>query len=99
MPIAPGTRIGPYEIVDWIGAGGMGDVYKVTNRITGEQDAAKVLKPELTHDPAQFARFRQEIVVLAKLKHENIVALRTALTVGEQQLMMVIEYVDEINGP
>jgi serine/threonine-protein kinase len=93
MALKIGHRLADYTIDAVLGGGGMGDVYKVTNRLTGGEDAAKLLKPELTSDPAQLDRFLQEIRTLARLNHENIVALRTALTVGEQ-LMMVMEYVD-----
>jgi serine/threonine-protein kinase len=92
MALKIGQLFGDYRIDAKLGAGGMGDVYKVTNRLTDVSDAAKVLKPELTSD-AERERFLREIRTLARLKHPNIVDLRTALTDGEQ-VMMVIEYVD-----
>ena len=86
-------RLGDYEILDVLGSGGMGRVYKVRNTITDRVEAMKVLLPDLQGHEAVAARFLREIKVLAALKHPNIAGLLTALTI-ENQLVMVMEYVE-----
>jgi serine/threonine protein kinase len=88
-----GQTIGDYEVLDVIGSGGMGEVYRVRNVISGRLDAVKVLLPDVEIEPEAAARFTNEIRVLAALDHANIAALRTALRV-ENQLIMVMEFVD-----
>jgi len=87
------NRIGDYEILGVLGTGGMGRVYKVRNTLSHRVEAMKVLLPDLAgqHDLAE--RFLREIKVLAALEHPNIAALRTALTINNQ-LVMVMEYVE-----
>ena len=86
-------RIGDYEILGELGAGGMGRVYRVRNVLTDRVEAMKVLLPNLQGHEEVAARFLREIKVLAALNHPNIAALRTALTI-ENQLVMVMEYVE-----
>ena len=86
-------RLGDYEILDVLGAGGMGRVYKVRNTITDRVEAMKVLLPDLQGHEQVAARFLREIKVLAALKHPNIAPLLTALSI-ENQLVMVMEYVE-----
>src|SRR5713101_1992783 len=86
-------RLGDYEILDVLGSGGMGRVYKVRNVITDRVEAMKVLLPDLQGHEEVAARFLREIKVLAALKHPNIAALLTALTI-ENQLVMIMEYVE-----
>jgi serine/threonine-protein kinase len=86
-------RLGDYEILEVLGSGGMGRVYKVRNTITDRLEAMKVLLPDLQGHEAVAARFLREIKVLAALKHPNIAGLLTALTI-ENQLVMVMEYVE-----
>ncbi|MDP9263134.1 MAG: serine/threonine protein kinase, partial [Acidobacteriota bacterium] len=86
-------RLGDYEILDVLGSGGMGRVYKVRNTITDRLEAMKVLLPDLQGHEAVAARFLREIKVLAALKHPNIAGLLTALTI-DNQLVMVMEYVE-----
>jgi serine/threonine-protein kinase len=87
-----GDRIGDYEVVDILGAGGMGRVYKVRNVISERTEAMKVLLPNLESDPDLADRFMREIKVQASLQHPNIACLHTALRVNNQ-LLMLIEYV------
>jgi serine/threonine protein kinase len=75
MPLAAGTRIGPYEIVAWLGAGGMGEVYRARDTKLGREVAIKVLPETLAADPERIARFEREAKVLASLNHHNIAAL------------------------
>ena len=86
-------RIGDYEILSELGAGGMGKVYKVRNLISDRIEAMKILLPDLAGRQELAARFQREIKVLAALDHPNIAALRTALTL-DNQLVMIMEYVE-----
>jgi len=72
MPLAPGTRLGPYEIMSAIGAGGMGEVYRARDTKLGREVAIKVLPAELAQDPERLARFEREAKLLASLNHPNI---------------------------
>ena len=73
MTIQPGSRIGNYEIVEKIGAGGMGAVYKGYQSALGRYVAIKVLPPQTAGDPAFADRFAQEAKAIGKLRHPNIV--------------------------
>lgn len=88
-----GSRAGDYKILDVLGAGGMGKVYKVQNVISDRIEAMKVLLPNLEGDPELADRFVREIKVQASLDHPNIAALHTALRL-DNQLMMLMEFVD-----
>ena len=88
-----GERIGDYEIVEILGAGGMGQVYKVRNILSDRIEAMKVLLPNLEGDPGLADRFLNEIKVQATLDHPNIAKLHTAMRAGNQ-LVMVMEFVD-----
>ena len=88
-----GKRIGDYEILSELGSGGMGRVYKVRNVISDRIEAMKVLLPDVANRQELAARFLREIKLLAALNHPNIAALRTALTV-DNQLVMIMEYVE-----
>jgi len=88
-----GKRIGDYEILGVLGSGGMGQVFKVRNVISDRVEAMKILLPDLAGRQDLADRFLREIKVLAALNHPNIAALRTALTLGNQ-LVMVMEYVE-----
>ncbi len=72
MPLAPGTRLGPYEILASIGAGGMGEVYRARDTTLEREVAIKVLPAALAEDPERLARFKREAKVLASLNHPNI---------------------------
>ncbi len=88
-----GTRKGDYEILGVLGSGGMGKVYKVRNLLSDRIEAMKVLLPNLADQKDLGDRFLREIKVLAGLSHPNIAALRTALTI-HNQLVMIMEYVE-----
>jgi len=72
MALAPGTRLGPYEIGAQIGAGGMGEVYRARDTQLHRDVAIKVLPEALAHDPERLARFEREATTLAALNHPNI---------------------------
>ena len=90
-----GQRLGDYEILGILGAGGMGKVYKVRNTISDRIEAMKILLPDLAGQKDLADRFLREIKVLASLTHPNIAALRTALTL-DNQLVMIMEFVDGV---
>ncbi len=86
-------RIGDYEVLGVLGSGGMGRVYKVRNVISDRVEAMKILLPNLAGRQELADRFLNEIKLVASLDHPNIAALRTALTV-DNQLLMIMEYVE-----
>src|SRR5262249_55190171 len=75
MPIAPGTRLGPFEVTATLGAGGLGQVFPAHDARLNRDVAIKVLPPEFATDPARMARFSREAQVLAALSHPNIAAI------------------------
>ena len=89
-------RIGDYEILAELGAGGMGRVYKVRNMISDRVEAMKILLPDLAGRQELAARFLREIKLLASLNHPNIAQLRTAFT-NDNQLVMIMEYVEGVS--
>jgi serine/threonine protein kinase len=72
MSLAPGTRVGPYEIVSMIGAGGMGEVYRARDTKLNREVAVKVLPDAVASDGDRLARFTREAQSLASLNHPNI---------------------------
>ncbi len=72
MSLAAGTRLGPYEILSPLGAGGMGEVYRARDTKLGREVAIKVLPELFAADPERLARFSREAQVLASLNHPNI---------------------------
>lgn len=95
LDYAVGQKLGDYEILGVLGAGGMGKVYKVRNTISDRVEAMKILLPNLADQKDLADRFLREIKLLASLNHPNIAALRTALTL-DNQLVMIMEYVDGV---
>ena len=75
MTLASGTRLGQYEIVDSIGAGGMGEVYRARDTKLGREVAVKVLPEQLSRDRERLARFEREAKLLAALNHPAIAHL------------------------
>ena len=72
MTLTAGTKLGPYEIVAPLGAGGMGEVYRARDSKLNRDVAIKVLLPVVANDPDRLARFSREAQVLASLNHPNI---------------------------
>jgi len=91
----PGQRLGDYEILGVLGAGGMGKVYKVRNVISDRVEAMKVLLANLASQKELADRFLREIKLLAALNHPNIASLYSALTL-DNQLVMLMEYLDGV---
>ncbi len=105
MNLEVGSTVGDYQVIGILGAGGMGQVYKVRNVISDRVEAMKVLLPDLVQQPELADRFLREIKVQASLEHPNIAALHTAVRV-DNQLLMLMEFVEGVtleqkakNGP
>src|SRR5688572_2016859 len=75
MSLAPGARLGAYEILSLLGAGGMGEVYRARDTRLNRDVAIKVLPEAFVHDADRLARFKREAQVLASLNHPHICAL------------------------
>jgi serine/threonine protein kinase len=88
-----GDRVGDYEIVEVLGRGGMGQVYKIRNLLSERIEAMKVLLPSLDGDKELADRFLREIKLQATLDHPNIAKLFNALNVSNQ-LLMVMEFIE-----
>lgn len=93
MDLTIGQTIGDYEVLDVLGSGGMGKVYKVRSIVSQRLEAIKILLPDLNAQPELAERFLREIRISAGLEHPNIASLRTAQQLGNQ-LLMVMEYID-----
>jgi eukaryotic-like serine/threonine-protein kinase len=73
--IAAGTKLGPYEIVSPLGAGGMGEVYRARDTRLGRDVGVKILPKEMSVDPARKQRFEREAKTISSLNHPNICTL------------------------
>jgi serine/threonine protein kinase len=93
MGLTPGSRLGAYEIVGLIGAGGMGEVYRATDTNLKRSVAIKVLPEALASDAERLARFQREAEVLAVLNHPNIAAIH-GLERAPSTTALVMELVD-----
>jgi Tol biopolymer transport system component len=91
--LAPGTRIGVYEVVASLGAGGMGEVYRAHDTRLGRDVALKILPRQLSSDPSSLARFEREARQIAALNHPHIVAIFDTGNDGETAYI-VTELVD-----
>src|SRR5215472_17253113 len=89
MPLSAGSRLGHYEVVAPIGAGGMGEVYRAKDTKLGRDVAIKVLPEVFAQDPARMTRFEREAKVLAALNHPNI-----ATIYGVEERALVMELVE-----
>ena len=89
MSIAPGTRLGVYEVVSLLGAGGMGEVYRARDTKLQRDVAIKVLPAAFAGDPDRLARFEREAQLLASLNHPNIGAIY-----GIEEKALILELVD-----
>ena len=77
MPLTPSTRLGPYEIIAPLGAGGMGEVYRARDTRLKRDVAIKVLPDDVAASPERLARFEREAITVAGLNHPNIVVLHS----------------------
>src|SRR3954468_15266195 len=93
VTLAPGTRLGVYEIGSPLGAGGMGEVYRATDTDLKRQVAIKVLPASLADDVERLARFRREAEILASLNHPNIAHIH-GLEKSDGIIALVMELVE-----
>src|SRR5215475_4155869 len=93
MPLSLGTRLGCYEIVSLLGAGGMGEVYRATDTNLKRQVAIKVLPESLAGDPDRLVRFQREAEVLAALNCPNIAQIY-GLERSSGMIALAMEFVD-----
>ena len=93
MSLATGTKLGPYEIVAPLGAGGMGEVYRARDTRLKREVALKVLPEGFSQDPDRLARFQREAELLATLNHPNIAAVY-GLEKADGVTGIVLELVD-----
>ena len=93
MPLSAGTRLGSYEILSALGAGGMGEVYRARDPRLDRDVAIKILSAELARDPAALARFEREATSVARLAHPNILSIFELAREGAM-VFVVTELVD-----
>ena len=93
VSLAPGTRLGVYEVLSAIGAGGMGEVYRARDTRLQRDVALKLLPAAVAGDPQRLARFEREAQVLASLNHPNIASIY-GLEESDGQRAIVMELVE-----
>ena len=93
MPLLPGARVGSYEIVAPVGAGGMGEVYRARDNRLGRDAALKLLPDDLANDPERRARFEREARTLAGFNHPSIVTIFGVEEVGGENVI-AMEWID-----
>jgi tetratricopeptide (TPR) repeat protein len=94
MALSAGTRLGPYEIVAAVGAGGMGEVYRARDTRLERQVAIKVLSRDLTGSPVARERFQREARTIAALHHPHICAIYDVGETADHQAFIVMEFVE-----
>jgi Tol biopolymer transport system component len=93
MALTPGTRFGAYEVIEPIGSGGMGEVYRATDTNLKRDVALKVLPKAFVEDSDRLARFQREAEILASLNHPNIATIHD-LEKLDDQIVIVMELVE-----
>ncbi len=89
MALEAGTRLGHYEVLSSLGAGGMGEVYRAKDTKLGREVAVKLLLDEVSSDPERLARFEREARVLASLNHKNIASLHAFEREGDTGFLVM----------
>jgi len=95
MPLATGSRLGPYEVLSAIGAGGMGEVYRARDSKLSRDVALKVLPEAFARDAERMARFQREAKVLASLNHPNIATIHGLEDSGKTHALVM----ELVEGP
>src|ERR1700674_674927 len=95
MSLAPGTWLGPYQIIAPIGAGGMGEVYRAHDTKLRRDVALKVLPTAFASDPERMGRFEREAHVLASLSHPNIASIYGIEEAGDTRALVM----ELVEGP
>src|ERR1700676_3890003 len=89
MALLPGARLGSYEVLSQIGAGGMGEVYQAHDTKLGRDVAIKVLPEAFAHDVDRLARFQREAKMLAALNHPNIATIHGLEQSGDTSYLVM----------
>ena len=89
MTLEAGTRLGDYEVLSSLGAGGMGEVYRAKDTKLGREVAIKLLLDEVSADPERVARFEREARVLASLNRSNIATLHGFESEGDTHYLVM----------
>src|ERR1044071_5472369 len=93
MRLAPGIRVGNYEVIDILGTGGMGEVYRAHDPRLKRDVAIKTLPEEFAADPDRIARFQREAEVLASLNHVNIASIYEIEEISDSR-SLILELVE-----
>jgi serine/threonine protein kinase/tetratricopeptide (TPR) repeat protein len=93
LPIGPGSRLGPYEVLALLGAGGMGEVFRARDLRLGREVAIKLLPPAMAAHPARVRRFEQEARASSALNHPHILTVYDVGT-ADSRLFIVMELVE-----
>jgi len=93
MPLSVGTRLGPYEVVSALGAGGMGEVYRARDTRLDREVAVKIVPELFASDPERLVRFEREAKTLASLNHPNIAQIH-GIEGADIVRALVMEYID-----
>src|SRR5215211_8864356 len=91
MPLEPGTRLGPYEIIGPLGAGGMGEVYKARDERLARDVAIKLLVAHSSDSTGARERFKREAQAVATLQHPNICTIYDVGETADGQVFIVME--------
>jgi eukaryotic-like serine/threonine-protein kinase len=89
LTLPAGTRLGPYEILAPLGAGGMGEVYRARDTRLGREVAVKILPPALTGSDQARQRFEREARTISQLSHPNICAIYDVGREGEIEYLVM----------
>jgi serine/threonine protein kinase len=89
MALVPGARLGPYEVVAPLGAGGMGEVYRARDTRLGREVALKALPADVVRDPDRLARFRREAQLLACLSHPHVAVIHGLEELNSEPLLVM----------
>src|SRR6202453_2367436 len=95
LPLTPGSKLGPYEILSLIGTGGMGEVYRARDSRLGRDVAIKILPASFSNDQDRLRRFEQEAQAVAALNHPNLL---TVFDVGATPLTEVATSTSATSG-
>ncbi len=94
MKLAPGTRVGPYEVQGSLGAGGMGEVYKAVDTELHRIVALKVLPDQFVSNAERVARFEREATMLASINHPHVAQIYGVVRGDDESLALVMEFVE-----
>src|SRR5512143_2423808 len=97
MPVSTGLTFGHYEVLERLGTGGMGEVYRARDQLLGRFVAIKALPPEFSRDPERLARFVHEAKILASLNHSRIGAIYGIEDLPTGDRCLILELVSGIS--